>query len=207
VADAFAATRRLIEGQTIWFGPVEIHSASNADNNPQYAFTRDGLHPNTALQIEIARIIIAAFNEHHGTGIPPITDSEALGLLGIDPQQPYFDWAADLALVASGMGDDSDQDGLVNLVEFVFDLDPQVRSASPVTIETSPAGTQARYRPDPARSRLASVTPQWSLNLTNWTDIPSGSLTTDAGGRVTVQFPGGNGKGFLRLQVAIRPVE
>lgn len=207
VADAFAATRRLIEGQPIWFGPVEIHSASDADNNPRYAFTRDGLHPNTALQIEIARIIITAFNAHYGTNIPPISDSQALGLLGINPQQPYLDWVGDHALVTKGMGDDPDQDGMVNLIEFVFDLDPNVRSASPVTIAVSPTGIQASYRPDPARLRLASVTPQWSIDLTNWIDVPSGDLTTAANGRETVHFPAESNGSFLRLQVAIRPGE
>jgi phospholipase/lecithinase/hemolysin len=207
VADVFAATRQLIEGQQIWFGPVDIHSASDANNNPRYAFTCDGLHPNTALQMVIARIIIAVFNEYHRTGIPTITDREALNLLDIDPQQPYRDWASDHALVASGMGDDPDQDGVVNLVECVFDLDPLIRSASPLAIAASATGIQLNYRPDQGRSRLASVTPQWSYDLTNWTDVPIGSLTTAADGRVTVQFPKGGGASFLRLQVAIRRVE
>lgn len=185
VADAFAATGRLLGGQPIWIGPVDIHFASDADNDPRYAFTRDGLHPNTALQIEIARIIIAAFNAHHGTGIPPISDGEALGLLGLNPQQPYHDWVADHALVTNDIEDDLDQDGLVNLIEFVFGLDPNIPSASPVTVAASPTGIQASYRPDPSGLRLASVTPQWSNDLANWIDVSSGDLTTHADGRTT----------------------
>lgn len=207
VADVFSATRRLIEGRNISFGPVEIQPGTNPDNDPHFAFARDGLHPNTGLQIEIARIIVATMNERYGTAIPAITDTEALGLLGINPQEPYLDWATAHALVPGGMGDDPDQDGIANLVEFVFDLDPKVPSAAPLTITASPTGVEATYQPDPARFRLASVTPQWSTDLLSWTDVPAASQTTATDGRVTVRFPAERSIGYLRLAVAIRPVE
>ena len=189
VADAYAATRRLIEGQTVWFGPVDIYPGSDPDNHPRWAFARDGLHPNTALQTEIARLIVAALNTHYGTSIPLLTDGEALGLLGISPQQPYFEWAAARGLSPSGMGDDPDRDGLVNLVECAFDLDPSRQSQSPVTISPSPSGVEVSYRPDARQARLVSVTPQSSPNLTHWTDVPAALVSTAADGRVTVRFP------------------
>ncbi len=204
VADVFSATRRLIEGENIWFGAIEIQPGTNPDNDPHFAFARDGLHPNTGLQIEIARIIVATMNERYGAAIPAITDAEALGLLGISPQEPYLNWVTAHALAANGMSDDPDQDGIANLVEFVFDLDPKSPSPSPMTIAASAAGVDASYRADPARLRLAGVTPRWSTDLLSWTDIPTGNLTTAGDGRVTVHFPAKGSAGYLRLDVALK---
>ncbi len=206
LADPFALTRRLIEGGRISFGPVDILPGSSPDNDPRYAFTREGLHPNTALQVEIARLVVATLNTSFGTAILPITDGEALSLLGMNPQQPYLDWAAAHVLAPSGMGDDPDLDGLVNFVEFLFDLDPGIPSASPVVITALPAGVEASYRPDPSRSRLASVTLQSSADLATWTDVPAGNLTAATDGRVVVRFPATDAMGFLRLRIGIQPI-
>lgn len=203
VADAFAATRRLIEGQTNWFGPVDIRAGSDPDNNPRYAFARDGLHPNTGLQIEIARIILATFNAHYGTSLPSITDGEALALLGIAPEQPYLDWAAAQVPPVGGMGEDPDRDGLSNLVEFVFSLNPNVPNASPLTITSLSSGVEVSYQLSPDRLRLASVTPQWSTDLAGWVDVPDTNLTTAAGGQVTIRLPAAETERFVRLRVAV----
>jgi len=45
VADAFSETRNLVNGETIWIGPVNIFAGSHPDNHPRHAFTRDGLPP------------------------------------------------------------------------------------------------------------------------------------------------------------------
>jgi hypothetical protein len=207
VADVFTATRRLIEGEQTWYGPIVVLPGTHPDNYPQYAFTRDGLHPNTCMQTEIARIIIDTFNQAYGTGIPQITDSEALGLMNINPQQPYLDWVAAQNLAPGGMGDDPDGDGLVNLAEFVFDLNPKVQSASPLTIEPTAGGVVARYHPDAARLHFASVTPQWSTNLMAWSDVPTASVTTDTNGWVGVSLALTTDARFLRLKLAVRPVQ
>jgi phospholipase/lecithinase/hemolysin len=207
VADVFTATRRVIEGQPTWFGPIVVLPGSHPDNHPQYAFTRDGLHPNTCMQTEIARIIIDTFNTAYATGIPQITDSEALGLMGINPQQPYLDWVAAQNLAPGGMGDDPDGDRLVNLAEFVFDLNPKVPSAAQLTIGPGAGAVVARYHPDAARLHFASVTPQWSTNLKVWSEVPATNVTTDTNGWVGVSLPPTNNARFLRLQVAMRPVQ
>lgn len=206
VADIFAVTRRLIEGETLWFGPVDMRPGSDPDNNPRYAFTREGLHPNSGLQIEISRIIVSSLNEHFCTGIPPITDGEALALLGINPLQPYFDWIADHQLSQSGIGDDPDRDGQANLVEFAFGQDPDQPNASLVALDANFTPPRLSYRPDSARSRLVSVTPQWTTNLTTWDDVPASQIT-NVNGQFLVQLPPTFNVAFLRLRVAVRPVE
>jgi hypothetical protein len=201
VVDVFAETRRIIEGQKNWFGAVEIYPTSNPDNNPRYAFTREGLHPNTALQTRIARLIVATLNQAYNAAIPQITDGDALALLGINPQQPYLDWAASNHLALSGPGDDPDGDGLPNLLEFVFDSAPGVRSPSPISLSVGPLGVEAGYKPLPDRLRFASVTPQWAADLNSWSDIPTDGLVTAADGRVTIRFEATQLRGFLRLRV------
>ena len=77
IADTYAITSSLVKNEPLYFGGVQILNDKNADNHPRFAFARDGLHPNTALQIMNVRAIIRAFNRGYGAGIPNITDSEA----------------------------------------------------------------------------------------------------------------------------------
>jgi len=80
VADEFVQTERLTHGESIHLAGVEIINGADPDNNPRYQFVRDGLHPNTRLQIEIARVIIDALQRSlsgrhpadHGRGSPAI---------------------------------------------------------------------------------------------------------------------------------------
>lgn len=204
VADVFSATRRLIEGQTNWLGAVSLHPGSHPDNNPRYEFTRDGLHPNTALQIEIAGTILAAVNERYATAIPSIRDFEALALLGINPQQPYLDWAADRGVAPGGMGEDPDGDGLVNLAEYAFNMNPTAKDRLPVTLDTQASPPQARYAPVTERLPLVNLVPQWSADLKTWSNVPASNLSTNAHGETTLRFPSSETGWFLRLQIGLK---
>ncbi len=192
VADVFADTYKLVAGETVWVGPVNLYSGTHPDNHPRYQFTRDGLHPNTCLQAIIAARMIETFNQGYAAGIPPLTPGEILNLAGMDPMQPYLDWAATNSLVAPGPGEDGDADDLVNLGEFVFDLDPHVPNTSPLTVDASASPVTARYHPDPDRQRLVRVWAEGSTNLQ---------------GEVTVALPPGAAARFVRLQFQVRPVD
>lgn len=207
VANIFPDTYRLIVGETVWVGPVNLFPGSDADNNPRYQFTRDGLHPNTCLQSIIARRIIDSFNQAYGTAIPPITDGEILGLTGLNPLQTYLDWAATNSLSAAAPGDDPDQDGIVNLAEFVFGLDPAVANAGPVTIERSSASPVVRYFADPDRQRLVAVDAEWAPTLGAWSPVPSSNLSTSTNGEVTITLPTNEFDRFVRLRVYQKPVD
>ena len=206
VADVFAATRPIVEGTPMWIGPIAIQPGIHADNHPQYAFTRDGLHPNTCLQAEIADIILGTFNEAFDLAIPPITDAETLALIGINPQQPFLDWVADRGVSPGGLGDDPEGDGLVNLVEFVFDSDPKLENDAPLAIGRIGDGLVARYRPDAARLHFAEVTPQWTSDLSTWANVPVANVTTESDGTRTIRFPAAESTRFLRLLVSLRPL-
>ncbi len=206
VADIFPDTHRLVLGETVWIGPVNLYPGREADNHPRYQFTRDGLHPNTCLQSIIARRIIDTFNQAYATAIPAITDAEILNLIGVDPRQTYLDWVAANALSAAAVGDDGDGDGFANLAEFVFDLDPTSASAGPLTITTVGGLAQVRFYPNPDRQRLVDVVAEWGLELGSWAPVPLGNLTTAPDGEITIALPGGAPSRFVRLQISLKPV-
>ena len=207
VADAFSETRNLVNDETIWIGPVNIFAGSHPDNHPRHAFTRDGLHPNACLQARIANLVLTAFNQFYSTSIPLLTDGEILGLIGVDPMQPYLDWVDDESLVKSGLGDDPDDDRWVNLAEFVFDLDPGVQSPSPLKVDTGSSPVAIRYHVHPDRLRLVAVKPQWSMHLSHWEDVPARSLNSTPDGQTTISLPPGETLRFVRVQLSVRPVQ
>jgi hypothetical protein len=203
VADVFAATERLAQGSNVAFGAIDIQPGTSADNNPRFAFARDGLHPNTPLQIQIARVILGAFNTDLQAAIPPITDAQALALLGIDPTQPYLDWIAASGAREMAMGADPDGDGLPNLVEYAFGLDPVRPSAAPVRWVAREGGIEVTWRSEPAGARLVRSTPEWSADLAAWIELAPAQLRTNVDSSVTLWLPGGRAQSFLRLRIDV----
>lgn len=206
VADAFADTYQLIAGEPVWIGPVNLFPGTHPDNHPRYQFTRDGLHPNACLQAIVARTIVNTFNQAYATALAPIKDAEILNLIRINPLQIYFDWAATNTLVQAAIGDDPDDDGWVNLAEFVFASDPNSVGTGPLTLDTSGASAVVRYAPDLDRQRLVEVQPDWSGNLSDWLPVPAGAISVATSGEVTITLPAGDPARFIRLRLSVRPV-
>ena len=94
----------------------------------------------------------------------------------------------------------------MNLAEFVFGLNPNLPSLSPLTIETTGSLITATYRPDPDRQRLVEVRPEWSVDLDAWEPVPAANLSTHGEGRVTVSLPSDGLSRFVRLLLSIRGV-
>lgn len=203
----FPETYKLIAGATVWVGPVNLFSGSEPDNHPRYQCTRDGLHPNTCLQAIIANKLIDTLNAAYATGIPRLANAEILSLAGLNPLQPFLDWASTNSLAAATPGADPDDDRLVNLAEFVFTTNPNVSNAGPVTIDGSVSPLIVRFQPDPDRQRLVEVRTEWSADIDAWLAIPPANVATAPNGAVTVTLPIGDPARFVRLRVAVRPVD
>ena len=211
VADAYQQTARLVQDLPTYFGAVKMINDKDADNDPHYAFTRDGLHPNTPLQIRIARTIIAAFNQNFAAGIPRITDAEALAFLHLDPNEPYRQWIAGYNVAKPGFLKDPDADGLTNLVEYAFALNPSQPDANqlPVSLGGPVPGVTGdisiTYTPDPKRVRHVRVKAQFSTDQLAWSNIPADHLIAHPDGSFTAVIPPTSGPIFKRLKVAIIP--
>jgi len=205
VVDIFSDTHRLALGETIWTGPVNLFPGDDPDNHPRFQFTRDGLHPNTCLQTVIARHIVDTFNQAYAESLTPISDGEMLNLIGISFSQTYLDWAATNSLASAAPGEDGDGDGLVNLAEFVFALDPQRPDPGPIAIEGAAGLIRARFQPDPGRMRLVAVDIEWGTTLYGWSPVPSENVSANTAGEITVDLPGDGPARFVRLRVYQRP--
>jgi hypothetical protein len=211
VANAYAQTERLVKDLPTYFGAVQLINDKEADNDPHYAFTRDGLHPNTPLQIRIARTIIGAFNAGYSAGIPQITDAEALAFLHINPNEPYYDWIDGYGVAKRGFLKDPDLDGLTNLVEYAFGLDPSIADAAqlPANLGGPMAGisgdVSVHYTPDAQRVRHIRVRAQYSTDLLSWKPVPIDHVIANADGSFTAVVPPTTGTIHVRLKVAVIP--
>jgi len=203
LAQVADATEQLMAGDRFWFGAVDLRPGADPDNNPRYTFTRDGLHPNTGMQLEIARRIIDAFNQGFGAGIANISDAEALALLGLDPTQPYLDWMAAFPTSYRGMGDDPDGDGWVNLVEYVFGLEPTQQDRSPVSVSLGGGKLRVQCRPEPSRHRLARLDIEWAEDFGGWKTVPPEHVAQSDDGAWTVSIPTDAPRAFVSLRVAL----
>ena len=211
VAHTYAVTAALVKDEPLYFGGVRILNDKHADNHPRFAFTRDGLHPNTALQIVNLRAINRAFNQGYGAGIPNITDIEALQLMGIDSDQPFFDWLGRLGISDKSFQADSENDGLTQLAEFAFGLNPKIADANrlPVRVGGSVTGftgdVSVRFTPRADRARYVAVRVQYSADGVVWNALPSARLLASADGSYTGAIPPLNGPAHIRFRVITIP--
>ncbi len=151
------------------------------ENPPDHLFCRDDFHPATVAQALIANEIIAAVNPLAGTSIPLFSNREIFeNLLGLNPDQPYFDWLAIHPLVKTAMDSDPDHDGFPNIVEMALGTLPD-RISSPLTGAWSPFSSLA-WTPDPVAARYVELQLEESTDLVHWQLVPairlSGSSAT-----------------------------
>jgi lysophospholipase L1-like esterase len=205
LADVFTHTTNLVNGTPHYFGAVNILYATNADNNPRYEFTRDGLHPNNSGQLEIARSIIAAFNTRYAAGISNLTDAEALAYLGIGNDTPFYEWAQSFGVTQTNFLQDPDRDGANNLLEYALGGNPAVSDAGtrPVTAQHSGTNLLFSWWPDPARMRHVTAYAQQSAHLTQWTAAPTNLVATATNGWKTLTVPLGGTNRYFRLRVDV----
>jgi lysophospholipase L1-like esterase len=175
------------------------------DNEPHALFCKDGFHPATMAQALIANLLVEALNSViansalHLTcdAIPPFTNREILGtILGLNPDQPYLDWAGR----AGGVLADPDGDGLPNLTEFVLATQP-LRADSPLVLDSARV---MRFTASPTAQQFATIGVEESSDLATWLAVPPArvAVSTDNNWQVS---PSANTSIFYRLAVTPRP--
>ena len=181
------------------------------ENPPSYLFCREGLHPSTNGQSVIANTLLAAINTATGSSIPLLPDREVIThLLGLNPDQPFIDWAGSKGLTDLSMTADKDGDGIPSLGEYLLNLDPSVANdmhiANVQNILTLPT-LILDYTLNTAAARLADINIKQSTNLEDWDDVPAANLIDMGSGNYQARMPLGSqrgGVGFFRMEFQLK---
>ena len=211
VADTYEPSARLVRGEPLYFGGVKIINALHPDNHPRYAFTREGLHPNTALQIVNARVIVRAFKLGYGAGLANITDAQALRLLGIHRDQPFYNWLAHFGITDRSFESDLDGDGVPHLAEFALGLKPDRFDAGalPITVGGPvpgfPSVASVTWKPRETRTHYVREAIQYSADGVRWLNVPAQNVLTNLDGSFTAAIPITTLPAMLRMKVATIP--
>ncbi|MDP3850843.1 MAG: GDSL-type esterase/lipase family protein [Luteolibacter sp.] len=197
VARIDTLTDRIFDQVPLHLNGTDFNFGPHPENPPLHVFCKDGFHPAAMAQALIADQIVDALNRATGSQIPRLGNREILAsVLGLDPDQPYLDWAG----TVGGMFQNPDGDGLPNLTEFVLGTPPLVAN-SPFAFGI---GGLMGFTPSVSAMKFAAITVEESDSLSAWQPVPPKRIETAADGTWWV-FPSGGEHVFYRLAVAPRP--
>ncbi len=197
VARIDTVTDRIFDQIPMSLNGTDFIYPPSPENAPRPVFCKDGFHPATMVQALIADEILAALNLATGRNIPRLSNREILGpVLGLNPDQPYLDWAAGVG----GFDQNPDGDGLPNLAEFVLATSPTLAD-SPFIFE---ADGQMSFATSAAGLEFATINLEESTTLVNWLSVPLSRITVGPDGVWQIS-PSAAASTFYRLAAVPRP--
>lgn len=211
---------------TVTQGTLSIASPTLADTSTVSIASGAHLDLSTGAADTVGVLILGGVTVPSGTynSSHPVYGSYFTGTGSLVIAGGYSSWATAKGLDATnnGLSQDPDNDGMKNLLEFYLDGNPLASDSTPLFTQTNDATylTLTFHRRDDANGDLTSQVAQYGSNLTGWTDVALGSVSTgpDANGvfvdvvgndtapdAISVRIPKANavgGKLFGRLKVA-----
>lgn len=114
-----------------------------------------------------------------------------------DAYASTYPWLGELSRSAT---DDPDLDGMTNLMEFAFGLQPTVPDINPIEVTTNGGRPSIRFTPQRDTSAVLYLV-QFSDDLSDWVSIPEVVVNTANGIMVEEDLPTG-AKGFGRVAIS-----
>ena len=204
-------TDKILDPEPLYIGALEMIKDSDPqeNNHPLYLFCWKGLHPSTNGQAIMANTLLTAINTATGSNIDLLSNREIItDLLGLNPNQPFLDWATSYGLTDLSLTADADGDGIPSIGEYLLGLSPQMLDEVHLTQLQSINGTPSltlTYTPNTAAERLASIVIKKSQDLETWTALPSDQIIDLGNGSYQAQMPIENDLGFLRMEFPLKP--
>jgi hypothetical protein len=120
-------------------------------------------------------------------------------VLGLIADQPYLDWAGTVG-AAGGMLENPDGDGFPNLVEYALGGD----AGAGDSLLGWDAGGVLVFSSEEEALRFLDLRVMESTELVGWVEVREERIEVSGGGEWRV-MPGGEGKGFYRLEATAKP--
>lgn len=208
-ADVYSLTEDLLSDDDYFIGARPFINQGDDDGDPEYIWlggsASQNFHPNTQGQCIVANAIIAAMVNDLGYNITPLGNREIVeDIVGVDYDKIFNTWADGYSLSDSTLTGDDDKDGLSNLLEFTFNLDPTLADSSTI-LSPSIVGGFFEFDYTPRADLLGYVTikPQFSTDAVNWLDIPAANITSNPDSSRTAKIAMSSPLTFARIKVSV----
>lgn len=202
-------TDQILKPETYYIGALPMVKDKHPENPPTYLFCKGGLHPSTNGQARIANTLLTAINAATSSNINLLPDREIIThLLGLNPDQPFIDWANNAGLPSLSMTADTDGDGIPNLGEYLLGLNPWSINQSHLTTVQQIGNTNMltmSYTPDTDAARLAGTVIKQSTDLSNWSIVPQTHIHAMGDGSMQVRLPLSPNSLYVRMEFQLLP--
>jgi hypothetical protein len=132
-------------------------------------------------------------------------------LLGIDRDQPFYDWLRYFGITDRSFDGDLDTDGVPHLAEFALGLKPDRSDAAalPVTVGGPVPGfaghISVKWKPRAARVRYVTEKIQYSADGRQWLTVPAQNVLANSDGSFTAAVPPTTLPSIVRMKVVTIP--
>lgn len=211
IANIYRITRELVTKPYWVIGGYRSNKQSSSQGAPDCLFLGDGFHPNYSIQAVFAQIILDAFNDRYGTGIPRLGNREILvNILSVGASQTMDQWVKGFGVGSGdrGFADDPDGDGVRNILEFAFDMDPTYPDAhrlpAPrVVPQSGGPALRLEWQPrDPGGTDYARFVIEESVDGIHWAAVPRSEVKSgDYNTRSLTRSLPDDGRLFLRYRI------